>query len=283
MNDRRKNRKPNYLGKNKRQESPTIGQMKPKPKPKPKITVTLKKDQELREAMRLNRFLSIAGVCSRRDADEHIKAGEVTINGEVITELGTKVGKKDTVFFQGKQIYAERKVYILLNKPKDFITTVDDPRGKRTVIDLIKNACEERVYPVGRLDRMTTGVLLLTNDGELTARLTHPKYNHKKIYHVFLDKAFTKNDFIALSEGIELEDGFIKPDQISFVEGQSKKEIGIQIHSGRNRIVRRMFEHFGYKVMKLDRVYFAGLTKKNIPRGKWRFLDEKEVKILKMS
>ncbi len=279
MNNRRKSHTPRHAGKDARQERPSLRNLKHKPK----VTVKLRKDQEISEAMRLNRFLAIAGVCSRRDADEFIKAGDVSINGNVVTELGTKVAKKDAVFFQGKQVYAERKVYILLNKPKDYITTVDDPHGKRTVLDLVKNACDERVYPVGRLDRMTTGVLLLTNDGELTARLTHPKYNQKKIYHVFLDKALTKNDLISLSNGIELEDGFIKPDEISYVEGQTKKEVGIQIHSGRNRIVRRMFEHFGYKVMKLDRVYFAGLTKKTLARGKWRFLEEREVKILKMS
>lgn len=279
MNNRKRNNAPKRTGKDTRNERPSLGKLKPNRK----VTVKLRKNQGISEAMRLNRFLSIAGVCSRRDADEYIKAGDVTINGKVITELGTKVAKNDTVFFQGKQIYAERKVYIVLNKPKDYITTLDDPHGKRTVMDLLKDACNERVYPVGRLDRMTTGVLLLTNDGDLTAKLTHPKYNQKKIYHVFLDKAFTKNDLITLSNGVELEDGMIKPDVVSFVEGQTKKEVGIQIHSGRNRIVRRMFEHLGYKVMKLDRVYFAGLTKKNIARGKWRFLDEKEVKILKMS
>lgn len=279
MNNRRKYSSDKRAGKDSRREKSTLRNLKPTRK----VSVKLRKNQGISEAMRLNRFLSIAGVCSRRDADEYIKSGDVSINGKVITELGTKVSKKDAVFFQGKQVYAERKVYILLNKPKDYLTTVDDPHAKRTVLDLVRNACDERVYPVGRLDRMTTGVLLLTNDGDLTDRLTHPKYNQKKVYHVFLDKALTKNDFITLSNGVELEDGNIKPDVISYVEGQTKKEIGVQIHSGRNRIVRRMFEHLGYEVLKLDRVYFAGLTKKNLARGKWRFLEEKEVKILKMN
>lgn len=281
MNDRRPPRKSKFSGRDTNRQVPSIGKLKPKPKRK--VQVTLKKNYEISEGMRLNRFLAIAGVCSRRDADIHISKGEVTVNGKIVTELGTKVDKNDAILFQGQQIYAEKKVYLLLNKPKDYVTSLDDPFGKRTVLDLIKNACDQRIYPVGRLDRMTTGVLLFTNDGDLTTRLTHPKYNQKKIYHVFLDKPFTKNDFIKLSGGIELEDGKIKPDVLSFVEGQTKKEVGVQIHSGKNRIVRRMFEHFGYKVVKLDRVYFAGLTKKNIPRGKWRFLDEKEVKILKMS
>lgn len=281
MKDRRKPKFNKFSGKDTNKPKPSLGKLTSKSKPK--IKVTLKKHYEISEGMRLNRFLSIAGICSRRDADEHIAAGEVTVNGKVVTELGTKVDKKDVVFYQGTQIYAEKKVYLLLNKPKDYVTTLDDPNGKRTVLELVKNACDQRIYPVGRLDRMTTGVLLFTNDGELTARLTHPKYNQKKIYHVFLDKPFTKNDFIKLSGGVELEDGKVKPDVLSFVEGQTKKEVGVQIHSGKNRIVRRMFEHLGYKVVKLDRVYFGGLTKKNLPRGRWRFLDEKEVKILKMS
>lgn len=241
-----------------------------------------KKSSAMPAEMRLNRFLANAGICSRRDADALISAGEVSINGAVVTELGTKVRRNDVVLHKGIPVSAEKKVYILLNKPKDFVTTLEDPHAKRTVFDLIKHACHERVYPVGRLDRMTTGVLLLTNDGDLTTRLTHPKYNRKKIYHVFLDKAFTKNDMVKLVEGFELEDGFIKADVASYVTDQSKKEVGVEVHSGKHHIVRRMFMHLGYKVVKLDRVYFAGLTKKNLPRGKWRFLEDKEIKMLKV-
>jgi 23S rRNA pseudouridine2605 synthase len=235
------------------------------------------------EAVRLNKFIAASGVCSRREADQLITAGVITVNGKTITELGTKVKPGDDVRFNGKRISSERKVYLLLNKPKDYVTTTDDPKERKTVMLLIRNACSERIYPVGRLDRQTTGVLLFTNDGEMAKRLTHPGYNKKKIYHIFLDKGISAGDLQKLADGITLEDGFIQPDAISYVTPENRREIGLEIHSGRNRIVRRMFEHLGYRVTKLDRVYFAGLTKKNLPRGKWRFLTEKEVNRLKMN
>lgn len=234
------------------------------------------------EGIRLNRFIANAGVCSRREADTYIEAGVVTINGKSVTELGTKVLPGDEVRFDGRRLNAERKVYLLLNKPKDFVTTTDDPHADKIVMDLVKNACEERIYPVGRLDKNTTGLLLFTNDGDLSKKLTHPSHAMKKIYQATLDKALTKTHLEMIAEGIELEDGFIAADAISYVEREDKTEIGIEIHSGKNRIVRRIFEHFGYKVRKLDRVFFAGLTKKNLPRGKYRFLTEKEVNFLKM-
>ena len=232
--------------------------------------------------MRLNRFIANAGVCSRREADKYISAGLVTVNGNIITEMGVKVKMNDDVRFDGRKLNAEKKIYLLLNKPKDFVTTTDDPHAERTVMELVKDACPERIYPVGRLDKSTTGVLLFTNDGELSDRLTHPSHNIKKIYQVSLDKPLTKNDMLQIAEGVELEDGAIAADAISYIDGKNKTEIGMEIHSGRNRIVRRIFEHLGYKVKKLDRVYFAGLTKKNLPRGKWRFLSHKEVQFLKM-
>lgn len=233
------------------------------------------------EPLRLNKYLANAGICSRRDADDLIKAGDVTVNGEVITELGVKVSPKDDVRYNGKKVIREKKVYILLNKPKDVVTTVKDKHADRTVIDLVKNACPERVYPVGRLDKNTTGVLLLTNDGEMTKQLTHPSYNKKKIYHVHLDKDVTKDHMLKIVEGIKLDEDFISADVINYVNDTDKSQVGIEIHSGQNRIVRRIFESLGYKVKKLDRVYFAGLTKKNLPRGKWRFLTEQEIAILK--
>lgn len=235
------------------------------------------------DEVRLNKFIAASGICSRREADQLISAGLITVNGKNITQLGTKVKPEDDVRYNGNRIQNERKVYLLLNKPKDYVTTTDDPRERKTVMLLVRDACTERIYPVGRLDRQTTGVLLFTNDGDLVKKLTHPKYNKKKIYHVFLDKGFSGGDLKKLADGITLEDGFIQPDAISHVSGDSKKEIGLEIHSGRNRIVRRMFEHFGYRVTKLDRVYFAGLTKKNVPRGKWRFLTENEVSRMKMN
>ncbi|MFW5774326.1 MAG: pseudouridine synthase [Tangfeifania sp.] len=232
--------------------------------------------------MRLNRFVANAGVCSRREADKYIAAGLVTVNGKPVTELGTKVKMSDDVRFDGRKLDAEKKVYILVNKPKDFVTTTADPHAERTVMDLVENACSERVYPVGRLDKSTTGVLLLTNDGEMADRLTHPSHNVKKIYQVTLDKPVSKNDLMQIAKGVELEDGFISADAISFIDPADKTEIGLEIHSGKNRIVRRIFEHLGYKVKKLDRVFFAGLTKKNLPRGRWRMLSPKEVHFLKM-
>jgi 23S rRNA pseudouridine2605 synthase len=230
---------------------------------------------------RLNKYLSNAGICSRREADDLIKAGAVSVNGKVITEMGYKVGPDDKVNYGGETLRNQKKVYLLLNKPKDYITTTDDPQERRTVMELIEGACKERVYPVGRLDRNTTGLLLFTNDGELATRLMHPKFGIRKVYQVTLNKNLKTEDFQDLMQGIELEDGLIKPDELTYIEG-SKKDLGIEIHSGRNRIVRRMFEHIGYEVIKLDRVAFAGLTKKDLPRAKWRFLSEKEVGFLKM-
>ena len=234
------------------------------------------------EPLRLNKFLANAGVCSRREADEFIQAGVVTVNGQVVTELGTKILRTDEVRFHDQPVSIEKKVYVLLNKPKDYVTTSDDPQQRKTVMDLVKNACPERIYPVGRLDRNTTGVLLLTNDGDMASKLTHPKYLKKKIYHVFLDKACTAHDLQQIAEGIQLEDGEIKADDVQYAHPTDKKQIGIEIHSGKNRIVRRIFESLGYKVTKLDRVQFAGLTKKNLKRGDWRYLTEEEVDRLRM-
>lgn len=234
------------------------------------------------EPIRLNKFLANAGVCSRREADEFITAGVVSVNGEVITELGTKIKRGDEVKFHDQTVSIERKIYVLLNKPKDTVTTSDDPQARRTVMDLVKGACNERIYPVGRLDRNTTGVLLLTNDGDLASKLTHPKYLKKKIYHVHLDKNLTKADMEQIAAGIQLDDGEIHADAISYTDEAKKDDIGIEIHSGKNRIVRRIFESLGYKVVKLDRVYFAGLTKKGLRRGEWRYLTEPEVNFLRM-
>ena len=234
------------------------------------------------EPIRLNKFLANAGVCSRREADEFITAGVVSVNGEVVTELGTKIKRSDVVKFHEEPVSIERKVYVLLNKPKDTVTTSDDPQERRTVMDLVKGACNERIYPVGRLDRNTTGVLLLTNDGDLASKLTHPKFLKKKIYHVTTDKNVTAADMRQIAEGITLEDGEIRADAIDYASPTDKKQVGIEIHSGKNRIVRRIFEALGYRVVKLDRVLFAGLTKKNVRRGDWRFLTEQEVNMLRM-
>ena len=234
------------------------------------------------EPLRLNKFLANAGICSRREADEFIQAGVVTVNGEVVTELGTKILRTDVVKFHDQPVTIEKKVYVLLNKPKDYVTTSDDPQQRKTVMDLVKNACSERIYPVGRLDRNTTGVLLLTNDGDLASKLTHPKYLKKKIYHVYLDKNVTAHDLQQIAEGIQLEDGEIKADDVQYAHPTDKKQVGIEIHSGKNRIVRRIFESLGYRVQKLDRVQFAGLTKKNLKRGDWRYLTEEEVDRLRM-
>ena len=234
------------------------------------------------EPLRLNKYLANAGVCSRREADEFIQAGVVTVNGQVVTELGTKILRTDEVRFHDQPVSIEKKVYVLLNKPKDYVTTSDDPQQRKTVMDLVKNACPERIYPVGRLDRNTTGVLLLTNDGDMASKLTHPRYLKKKIYHVFLDKACTAHDLQQIAEGIQLEDGEIKADDVQYAHPTDKKQVGIEIHSGKNRIVRRIFESLGYKVTKLDRVQFAGLTKKNLKRGDWRYLTEEEVDRLRM-
>lgn len=234
------------------------------------------------EPIRLNKFLANAGVCSRREADEFITAGVVSVNGVVVTELGTKIKRGDEVKFHDQAVSIERKIYVLLNKPKDTVTTSDDPQARRTVMDLVKGACDERIYPVGRLDRNTTGVLLLTNDGDLASKLTHPKYLKKKIYHVHLDKNLTKADMEQIAAGIQLDDGEIHADAISYTDELKKDEVGIEIHSGKNRIVRRIFESLGYKVVKLDRVFFAGLTKKGLRRGEWRYLTEQEVNFLRM-
>lgn len=232
--------------------------------------------------VRLNRYLANSGICSRREADKYIQTGVVEVNGKIVTELGIKVKEGDVVKFGGEQVNPEKKVYLLLNKPKDYITTVDDPHAEKTVLDIVGQACKERIYPVGRLDRSTTGVLLLTNDGDLTKKLLHPKFNKKKVYYITLDKNISKTDMIKLTEGIDLEDGPATVDAVSFVAENNAREIGVEIHSGRNRIIRRMFEAMGYKVVKLDRVYFCGLTKKGLRRGAFRFLSQKEINMLKM-
>ncbi|MBQ7634850.1 MAG: rRNA pseudouridine synthase [Bacteroidaceae bacterium] len=232
--------------------------------------------------LRLNKFLANAGVCSRRDADKYIQAGVVKVNGQVVTELGSKVLRTDEVHFHDQLIKPELKIYVLLNKPKGYVTTSEDPNNRKTVMDLVKGACPERIYPVGRLDRNTTGVLLLTNDGEMASKLTHPKYLKKKIYHVWLDKNLKQEDAQRIADGVMLDDGEIKADDIQYVNQADRKQVGVEIHSGRNRIVRRMFEALGYHVIKLDRVFFAGLTKKNLKRGAWRFLTENEVNFLRM-
>ena len=234
------------------------------------------------EPIRLNKYLANAGVCSRREADDFIQAGVVSVNGQVVTELGTKVLRGDEVKFHDQPVTLEKKVYVLLNKPKDYVTTSDDPQQRKTVMDLVKDACSERIYPVGRLDRNTTGVLLLTNDGEMASKLTHPKFLKKKVYHVYLDKNVTMHDMQQIASGIELEDGEIHADAIEYADDHDKSQVGIEIHSGKNRIVRRIFESLGYRVTKLDRVQFAGLTKKNLRRGDWRFLTEQEVDMLRM-
>ena len=234
------------------------------------------------EPLRLNKFLANAGICSRREADEFIQAGVVTVNGEVVTELGTKILRTDEVKFHDAPVSLEKKVYVLLNKPKDYVTTSDDPQQRKTVMDLVKDVCPERIYPVGRLDRNTTGVLLLTNDGDLASKLTHPRFLKKKVYHVHLDRNVTAHDLQQIRDGITLEDGEIKADAVEYADDNDKAQVGIEIHSGKNRIVRRIFESLGYRVTKLDRVQFAGLTKKNLRRGDWRFLTEKEVDMLRM-
>ena len=258
---------------------PVAGSRKPRVEaytPKPR-----KPKAKGEEGIRLNRFIANSGLCSRREADEYIQQGIITINGQTVTELGTKVFQTDEVRFDGKVIQGEEKVYIIMNKPKNCVTTTDDPHARKTVMDLIAGKCPKRVYPVGRLDRDTTGVLLLTNDGDMTEKLTHPSYNKKKIYHVFLDRNLSQADFDKILKGVYLDDGMISADALSYID-EDKTQVGIEIHSGRNRIVRRIFEALGYKVEKLDRVYFAGLTKKNLRRGQWRFLTEKELGILKM-
>lgn len=260
----------------------------PMRKPNKKVAPRLIKPVKYREnidpdtLIRLNKYLANAGVCSRREADSYITAGVVKVNGEVVTELGAKVKRGDQISFQDQPVRLESKVYVLLNKPKNTVTTSDDPQNRKTVMDLVKGACPERIYPVGRLDRNTTGVLLLTNDGDLASKLMHPKYAKKKIYQVRLDKDVAIEDMQAIADGIELDDGEIHADSIAYVGEDVLNEVGIEIHSGRNRIVRRIFEKLGYQVQKLDRVYFAGLTKKNLSRGRWRYLTAEEVNMLRM-
>lgn len=258
-----------------------------KDSPKKKVIVLKKKTSQAEEPVdgliRLNKYIANAGICSRRDADKLIQEGLVKVNGEVVTELGRKVSVTDDIQFDGNRLNPEKKVYLLLNKPRGFATTVDDPHVERTVMQLIQNACEERVYPVGRLDMQTTGVLLFTNDGELAKKLTHPSYERAKVYHVQLDKDFHPDDLAQICKGIELEDGFIAADDIQMIDPKDLKQVGIEIHSGKNRIVRRIFNQLGYQVEKLDRVVFAGLTKKDLPRGRYRFLTQQEINFLKMS
>ena len=262
--------KPAAYGKKNYAKSP-VRQAKPYPKYNP--------ERQTGE-IRLNRFIAQSGICSRREADSYITAGLVTVNGQIVTELGTKILPTDEVRFNNETVRGEQKVYLVLNKPKGYVTTLDDPHATKIVTDLVKNACTERIYPVGRLDKNSLGLLLFTNDGDLTKQLTHPSYQKKKIYQVRLDKPLTRADMQQIADGITLEDGDIFADEISYVK-DDKKEIGIEIHSGRNRIVRRIFEHLGYTVQKLDRVYYAGLTKKNLKRGAWRFLTKEEVMRLK--
>ncbi|MCI5626457.1 MAG: RNA-binding S4 domain-containing protein [Porphyromonadaceae bacterium] len=250
--------------------------------PRPKQVDYVLEDIDPNEPIRLNKYMANAGICSRREADEYIQQGLVKVNGEVAKELGTKITRNDVVEYDEKVVVPERKCYVLLNKPKDCVTTSDDPNGRTTVLDLVKNACRERIYPVGRLDRNTTGVLLLTNDGDLASKLTHPKFVKKKIYHVWTDKDIAEEDMQRIADGIELPDGEIHADAISYVSDTDRNQAGIEIHSGRNRIVRRIFQSLGYRVVKLDRVYFAGLTKKNLPRGRWRYLTQEEVNFLRM-
>jgi 23S rRNA pseudouridine2605 synthase len=248
-----------------------------------KLAKDMPKAKHEDEAIRLNKYIASTGLCSRREADEFIQAGLISINDKLVTELGTRVKPADIIKYNGERLKEEKKVYILLNKPRDYIATLEDPHAKRTVIDLIKGACRERVYPVGRLDRNTTGVLLLTNDGELTKRLTHPRFEKMKVYHIELNKSLKSVDMEKIATGIMLEDGFIKADAISYASPDDKKQVGIELHSGRNRIVRRIFEQLGYDIRKLDRVYFAGLSKKGLQRGQWRFLTEREISMLKMN
>ncbi len=259
--------------------------------PKPQMRFTPKPQRIIYEEpaidpnmeIRLNKFMANAGICSRRVADEYIQKGLVKVNGNVVTELGLKITPKDIVEYNGEVVTTEKKCYVLLNKPKDCVTTSDDPNGRKTVMDLVKGACEERIYPVGRLDRNTTGVLLLTNDGDLAAKLAHPQYVKKKIYQVWTDKPISEEDMQHIADGVELDDGPIHADAVSYVSPTDRKQAGIEIHSGRNRVVRRIFESLGYHVVKLDRVYFAGLTKKNLPRGRWRYLTQEEVNFLKQN
>ncbi|MDR1673281.1 MAG: rRNA pseudouridine synthase [Bacteroidales bacterium] len=264
------------LKKNLPRKSPPLLKKPPKP------VVPVYPDVVFDKPVRLNRFISNTGLCSRREADEHIRQGLIKVNGQVVTEMGVKVNQEDEICYKDKTLTNQRKIYLLLNKPKGFVTSMDDPNCKKLVMDLIRSACRERIYPVGRLDKMTTGVLLFTNDGDLSLKLTHPTNRMRKVYQVTLDKPLTEEDMDKLAKGIELEDGFIAFDSIAYTDPENHTQIGVEIHSGKNRIVRRTFEAAGYKVIKLDRVYFAGLTRKGLKRGKWRFLTPEEVAFLKM-
>ena len=271
-------------GKGKKDYPSEGGKLRGKAKPKPKPAKKAGKAPSENDPIRLNKYISNSGVCSRREADVMIASGVVSINGKIVTELGTKVFPDDVVKYDGHSIKPERKQYIILNKPKNFITTMDDPMGRRTVMSLVKGATKERIYPVGRLDRMTTGLLLFTNDGELTKRLLHPTHGVSKLYHITLKQKVQQHHLNQIKEGFELEDGLIKADNVEYVgDGSNLHEVGIEIHSGRNRIVRRIFEHFGYHVQKLDRVMFCGLTKKDLPRGRWRELTKEEISFLYMN
>jgi 23S rRNA pseudouridine2605 synthase len=250
---------------------------------KPKKVIRHGEKSSNSDQMRLNKYISNSGICSRREADKLIEAGAVSVNGKIVTELGTKVGPGDKIQYGDQTINREKPRYVLLNKPKGYITTVDDPEKRKTVMSLVTGACKERIYPVGRLDRNTTGLLLFTNDGMIAKKLTHPRYGIKKIYHVEIDKNLTRVDYVKIQEGFKLDDEMVTIDRIEYIgDGKDKKQIGLELHSGQNRIVRRIFEHFEYKVLRLDRVYYAGLTKKNLPRGHWRLLEEQEINMLKM-
>jgi len=244
-------------------------------------TTLMDKRKKKEELIRLNRYIAGSGLCSRREADEYITGGFISVNGKTITDLGTKINRDDNVRYKGRKLLPEKKVYLLINKPAGYVTTMKDPHAERTVTDLVRNACSERIYPVGRLDKDTTGVLLMTNDGDLTKKLTHPKFERKKIYHVHLDKPVSKADLYRIVEGISVDGSPVPVDSVEYADPDDRKQIGIELHSGQNRVVRKIFESLGYRVSKLDRVYFAGLTKKNLPRGKWRFLTQKEIAMLK--
>jgi len=266
-----------YTGKPAYQKKNSYSNRSSKKEPEKKYKATSSESDQIR----LNKYIANAGICSRRDADILIESGTIKVNGKIVTELGTKIKPNDIVEYAGERLNSEKKVYLLLNKPKGYITTLDDPFKRKTVMMLVQNACKERIIPVGRLDRNTTGLLLFTNDGDLAKKLTHPKYRIKKIYHIGLDKSISKQDLQKIASGIELDDGFIKVDKINWIgDLPDKKQLGLELHSGRTRIVRRIFESLDYKVIKLDRVFFAGLTKKDIPRGKWRFLTQEEINIL---
>jgi len=274
MNDRQKS--------DRRIQSARKSQGERKNKPEPGLKDKMEVQNKTPDKVRLNKFIANSGICSRRDADDLIKSGVITLNGTVVTDMGIKVAPGDEIKYKGKKITSDKKVYILMNKPKGFVTTTKDPHAEKTVMDLIKNIGPERLFPVGRLDKSTTGLLVITNDGDLASKLSHPRYNKKKIYHVWLDRPVSKNDLVTLAEGVKLsEKEIVAADAASFPDLEDKTQVGIEIHSGQNRVVRRMFESLGYDVRKLDRVYYAGLTKKNLPRGKWRFLTDMEISILK--